>query len=87
VEVFSNGSVYIIDDFKTFTIHANGGKKEKKLLVQDKGQKNEVKGFVDAILTGSGPVIPFEEIYASTLVTLKILESARTGRCVTVALD
>lgn len=87
VEIFSHGVVYILDDFRSLTIHANGAKKEKKLLVQDKGQKSEVRSFLEAILEGQDAVIPFQEIYAATLVTLKALESLRTGGCVTVSFD
>ena len=87
VEIFSHGAAYIIDDFRSLTIHANGARKEKKLLVQDKGQKNEVRCFLDAIREGQEAVIPFQEIYAATLVTIKALESLRTGDCVTVLFD
>jgi predicted dehydrogenase len=87
VEIFSHGVVYILDDFRNLTIHANGGKKEKKLFVQDKGQKNEVRSFLAAIREGQEAVIPFQEIYAVTLVTLKAMESMRSGACVTVSFD
>lgn len=87
VEIFSHGAVYILDDFRSLTIHAHGGRKEKKLLVQDKGQKNEVRAFLDALREGKDAVIPFREIHSATLVTLKALESLRTGTCVTVSLS
>jgi predicted dehydrogenase len=87
VEIFSHGVVYILDDFRRLTTHANGARKEKKLLVQDKGQKSEVRSFLEAIREGSNAVIPFREIYAVTLVTLKSLESLRTGRCITFSFD
>jgi len=87
VEIFSSGTVYILDNFRRLTIHANGRKKEKKLLIQDKGQKNEVRSFLEAIREGKDAVIPFREIHSATLVSLKALESLRTGCCVTVALD
>ena len=84
VEIFANGSVYLLDDFRALTVHAKGKKKEKKLLVQDKGQKNEVEAFIKAIAAGTGPVIPFNEIYSATLVTFKALESLRTGQRITI---
>lgn len=87
VEIFSHGAVCILDDFRRLTIHANGGRKEKKLLIQNKGQKNEVKSFLDAIREGKESIIPFREIHSATLVTLKSLESLRTGGCVTVSLN
>lgn len=87
VEIFSHGVVYILDDFRGLTIHTNGVRKKKTLLVQDKGQKSEVRNFIEAIREGRDAIIPFREIYAATLVTLKALESLRTGGCVTVSFD
>lgn len=74
----------MLNDFKSLTIYANGKKKEKKLLSQDKGQKNEVQAFIAAVLNGTGDVVPFEEMYSTTLVTFKILESLRTGQSIKI---
>lgn len=49
------------------------------MMRQDKGQKTEVKLFVEAILNGRGAPISFDEIYSASLITFKILESIRTG--------
>jgi polar amino acid transport system substrate-binding protein len=84
IEIFAHGCTAVLNDFKTLTLHAHGKRKEKKLLSQDKGQKHEVKAFIETILHGIGEVIPFEEIYSASLVTFKILESIRTGKCVRV---
>lgn len=35
-KIFANGAVFLLDDFKTLSVHANGKKKENKLFVQDK---------------------------------------------------
>jgi polar amino acid transport system substrate-binding protein len=87
LEVFVNGCVHVLDDFKTLTIHAQGKTREKRLRVQDKGQKNGVGQFIRAILQGGDPVIPFEEIHATTLVTLKAMESLRTGESISLRFD
>lgn len=83
IEIFAHGSSAILDDFKKVTISAGGKKKKKKLLAQDKGQKEEVKQFVEAILKRKGLTdqISFEEIYNCSLVTFKILESIRSETC------
>jgi polar amino acid transport system substrate-binding protein len=80
VEVFGNGAVGILDDFRTLTIHSAGKKKEKKLLVQDKGQKEGVIQFIESIRIGSTTLIPFAEIHATTLATFRVLESIRFGQ-------
>jgi predicted dehydrogenase len=82
VEVYAHGCTAVIDDFKSMTFHTGGKKKVKKLLSQDKGQKNEVKEFIEAVKEGKGDPIPFEEIYSTSLVTFKIQESIRTGESV-----
>jgi predicted dehydrogenase/threonine dehydrogenase-like Zn-dependent dehydrogenase len=80
VEVFGHGAVAILDDFKTLTIHGNGKKKEKKLLVQDKGQKDGVVQFIETLRRGHAPLISFSEIHAVTLATFRVLESIRSGQ-------
>jgi polar amino acid transport system substrate-binding protein len=80
IEVFGHGAVGILDDFKALTIHSAGKKSEKKLSVQDKGQKEGVVQFIEAVRKGSMPLIPFAEIHATTLATFRILESIRSGQ-------
>jgi len=84
IEIFTNGCIAVLDDFKRLTIHAHGKKKVKKMISQDKGQKTEIKHFIEAILNGTGEVIPFEEIYSASLVTFKIIESIRSRGCLKV---
>jgi predicted dehydrogenase len=80
VEVFGHGAVGILDDFKTLTIHNAGKQKEKKLRVQDKGQKEGVVQYIDSIRKGGLPLISYAEIHATTLTTFRIMESIRTGQ-------
>jgi len=84
IEIFTNGCVAVLEDFRILSIHAHGKKKIKKLLSQDKGQKTEVNQFINAILNGTGEVIPFEQIYSASLVTFKIIESIRSRGCLKV---
>ena len=84
IEVFCQGIVAIVDDFKESIIYAKGKKKKKKLLSQDKGQKEEVRQFVDSILRGSTEIISFKEIYNTSLVTFKIVDSIKTGESIKI---
>jgi len=79
IEIFAHGCTAVIDDFKNMVIYAGGRKKEKHLLSQDKGQKSEVGLFIETILNGQAPLIPFKEIYSTSLVTYEILESIRNN--------
>lgn len=82
VEVFGFGASAVLEDFKSVSIFAGGRRKQKKLFNQDKGQKDQVHSFVNAIADGSGSPISLEEIYSTTLTTFRIMESIRTGECV-----
>ena len=82
VEVFAHGCTAVVDDFQRLTIFAGGKKRDKKLLSQAKGQKKEIKAFLGALLEGHQHPIALEEIFSTSLVTFKILESLRTGQSI-----
>lgn len=82
VEIYGHECTAVIDDFKSLIIYSGGKKREKKLIAQDKGQKEEVRAFIDAVLKGQGPPIPFEEIYSASRVTFAIVESIRSGQAI-----
>ncbi|MEW5802942.1 MAG: bi-domain-containing oxidoreductase [bacterium] len=82
VEIYAHGSTAVLHDFKGLTLYTRGKKTDKKLAIQNKGQKEQVSLFLEAVLKGSGTVIPFEDIYRTSLATFKVEESIRTGQCV-----
>ena len=82
VEIYSYGVTAILNDFRELKIYGKGRPYKKKLMSQDKGQKNEVRGFIDSILKGAAPIIPLNEIINTTDVTFKIIESIKTGKVV-----
>jgi len=79
VEIYAHGCTAVLDDFKTLTLYSKGKKREKKLLSQDKGQKAEVRMFLDAVISNREAPIPFHELYSTSLVTFKIIESIQKG--------
>jgi len=82
VEIYSHGTTAILKDFRSLEIYGTGKPFNKKLLSQDKGQKNEVKSFINSILNGTEPVIAPHEIFNTSEVTFKIIESIRTGKSI-----
>jgi predicted dehydrogenase/threonine dehydrogenase-like Zn-dependent dehydrogenase len=81
VEVFRGGSVAALDDFRRLDLIRHGKKKTfHSRMRQDKGHKSEWRAFADCITSGDPAPIAFEEIVASTLATIRIAESLRTGR-------
>jgi polar amino acid transport system substrate-binding protein len=85
IEVYKGGVAALLHDFKELEILSSGGKKaRKKLLNQDKGQSTMVEEFILSIKGESPCPISLNEIYSSTLVTFKILESLRTGQAISI---
>lgn len=80
IEVYKSGMTGIIKDFKKLEIYGNGKNFKKKLLSQDKGQKIMVKKLLESIKKGEKSPIGFDEIYAVTLTTFKIIESIKSNK-------
>jgi predicted dehydrogenase len=84
IEVYRSGLTGIIRDFKELEIFGNGSKFRKKLMSQDKGQKKMLEAFFLAVKEGKPSPIGFEDIYATTKTTFKILESIRTNTVIKI---
>ncbi len=87
VEIFCDGSVATIDDFKGGALIRN--RKTTKLggRAQDKGHAAEIAAFVEATRAGGDSPIGLESLAATTLASLAAVESANTGRAVSVDLN
>lgn len=79
VEIFGSGVAAVLEDFRTLTVFARGRKREKNLSAQDKGQRAEVRSFIDAVRAGREAPIPLAEIFAVTEAAFAAVESIRTG--------
>ena len=79
IEVFADGKVAVINDFRELTL-VGSGKSTTEKSKQDKGHKTEISLFVDALNQGKPCPLPFEESVSATLATFAILESCRTGQ-------
>lgn len=84
VEVFSDGKVLLIDNFRTFKEFGTGRPRTRRLRRQDKGNNRAVEVFVQAVRAGAASPIAFEELVASSAATLAIVASLEHGRRVTV---
>ena len=80
IEVYCKDFVGVIDDFKSLTIYSGNRKKSEKLASQDKGQKNMIKEWLDAVHTGKAQPIDNNTLFASSTVTFKIIESIQSGQ-------
>jgi len=80
LEIFRGGVVAAMDDFRSLDLVRHGKMKRfHSRLRQDKGHKSEWCAFAECITSGCPAPIAFEEIVASTLATIRIAESLRSG--------
>lgn len=84
IEIFGGGISIIIKDFREFIKYSSNGIKKRKLIGQDKGQKNEVVEFVKSLLEKGESPIPFKEIFMTSLITFKIIESLKSGKVISL---
>jgi len=77
VEVFCEGMVAVLDDFKALQTVKDGRKKEERLSAQDKGWVDEWRVFAKAIREGAAPPIPYEQLIGVTKSTFAAVESLR----------
>jgi len=77
IEIFCDNAVLQLDNFRI--LHGFGwrGFDKLKTRVQDKGQVNCVKHFIQSIKEGTQSPIPFEEIIEVSRVTIDIAKSLR----------
>lgn len=81
LEVFHGSQVFVVDDFKVLNVYSN--KKSKiKIKKQDKGHTEEIKSYIHSIIHSLPCPISFKEIYNSTLITFKVIESINSGQTI-----
>jgi predicted dehydrogenase len=80
VEVFCEGLVAVLDDFRVLQMMKDGKKKEERLAAQDKGWVNEWKLFAKAIREGGVPPIPYEHLIGVTRSTFAAVGSLREAK-------
>jgi predicted dehydrogenase len=78
VEVFGDGRVYVIEDFRS-GLAVRGGASKARKMTQDKGQADELRALVNAIKSGGDSPIPLEESVATSLACIRAVESLRSG--------
>jgi predicted dehydrogenase len=85
IEVFSGGTVAILDDFRKLEIVSNGKSSQKKVMNQDKGQAMQLVQTVNAFHERGAAPIPFDELVSGMQVIFAALKSLASGEI--VALD
>jgi predicted dehydrogenase len=77
VEVFSEGRILQLDNFRTLRGYGVPGFSAKRLWRQDKGHQTEVKAFLEGIAAGGPDLISWEELVEVSQATFIAVKSAR----------
>ncbi len=75
IEINRAGSTAILSDFKNLIIYGEGKRNKKKLLNQNKGQKEMMVSLFDNLLSNGTSPIPFNEICRVSEASFAVIES------------
>lgn len=84
IEIFGEGKVAIIDDYRCLTLVSGGRKKISRSAGQDKGHKKEMIAWVDAIRESQAEPVPFSDAVAATKASFAVLRSLAEGQVVRI---
>jgi len=87
VEIFGENSVGVIDNFQRTTVIRNGTELRFKHSGSDKGHKEELQAFIEALKQNKPMPISPEEMINTTQATFKIIESLQTGSSPNIVLS
>jgi polar amino acid transport system substrate-binding protein len=85
MEVYSHGRTAVIRDFRKLDIYGSGSRLKRRLWSQDKGQKQMIDAFLEAIKAGRPAPIPFEHLHRTSAASFAVLESIAAGQPVALA--
>ena len=75
LEVFSDGRVLRLENFRVTRGYGFRGFKKFKTMKQDKGHRAEVAAFIDRLRTGGPPLIPLSELVNVTETTFQLMDN------------
>jgi predicted dehydrogenase/threonine dehydrogenase-like Zn-dependent dehydrogenase len=88
VQVFGGGAVAYLDDFRSLELFKGGRKKTlKSRFRQEKGHRQELQAFVQAVRTQGEAPIPFASLVSTTLASFLIETCLRSGQPVAIEMD
>ncbi len=71
IEVFCDGEAYVLDDYKKVTKASDGSVLWQSAEI-DKGHRDELSQFGDAIASGGASPISFDELIETTALSLRV---------------
>jgi predicted dehydrogenase len=85
LEVFSEGRVLRLENFRRTTGYGFRGFRKLKTWRQDKGHAAELAAFIERVAQGGEPLIPFAEIANATRASFAAVTAAAEHRTVVLA--
>lgn len=86
IEVFNNGRVGILDDFRTLElVDENKTIRKKSLLRQDKGHQAAWQSFINIVMSAGIEPIPYDQLLYNSYTTLAANQAMLTGKSVNIA--
>ncbi len=86
VEMFGGGGVAVLDDFRRLEMVHSGRRRVHQLRLRaDKGHRAAWQAFVDSILAGGPPPIPYTQLIGVSLATFAAQQALHSGGRVEVA--
>ncbi len=84
LEVFADGKTVRLHNFTELEVYEGDGRRHRGARL-DKGQKTEMEAFVDAVRSGGPMPVAIDSLFDTTLATLAVEQSLRTGGPVDLA--
>ena len=79
LEAYAAGRTAILDDYRRLELLGRGHSRKRGSRRREKGHRQELEAFLDAVARGEPPV-PLAEVGNVSLATVAVVESIRTGR-------
>lgn len=84
LEVFSDGRILRLVNFRKLEGFGFKGFRKFKTQKIDKGHQNQFQSFVNCVNKGGEPLITFDEIVNVTLASFAAVDSAKTGKVISL---
>jgi predicted dehydrogenase len=84
LEVFSEGRVLKVDNFRRTTGYGFGKFKKLSTRSQDKGHNSQFQAVVERVLAGGEPLMGLDEMVNATLASFAAKASANEGRMINI---
>jgi predicted dehydrogenase/threonine dehydrogenase-like Zn-dependent dehydrogenase len=80
LEIFGEGKTFVIEDFRSAKLYADGRERKETLRQQDKGQAEQARAVRAVVADGSPSTFSLSELEATTRATFRVRDSLRTGQ-------